>query len=145
MYWVLNIWCCFSISKICRGIGRLTWGLKLVYGHLPDPSLHVVDLDSYVELASYSMRQRRSIYFSRSFLSRNNTYLYLSLIHNNLSLVKAMRTLFYCRFSDTEDDGGGLKWDFISRCWIIYTMSVELLEVQPYCVCIRTVGGVNAS
>ncbi len=29
-----------------------------------------------------------------------------------------MRTRFYREFPDTEDDGGGLQRELISRCWI---------------------------
>ena len=41
------------------------------------------------------------------------------------AVAKAIYTHFYRWGSDTEDDGGGLQWDSISRCWISYTGSVE--------------------
>ena len=63
---------------------------------------------------------RRPTISSRTILF-HNTYLHPSLIHNRLSLVKTMRIHFYRGLSGTEDDGGGLQWDFISRCWIRYT------------------------
>ena len=58
----------------------------------------------------------------------HNIHLHPSLIRNCLSLIKvfkAMRTRFYRWFLDTENDGSGLQWDFISRCWISYTESAE--------------------
>ena len=66
------------------------------------------------------MRQRRPTIASQAILL-HDTYLHPSLIHNRQSLVKAMRIHFYRGLSGTENDGGGLQWDFISRCWIRYT------------------------
>ena len=56
------------------------------------------------------MRRQRPTISSRTTLS-HDTYLHPSLIHNRLSLVKAMRIRFYRGLSSTEDDGGGLQWD----------------------------------
>ena len=47
-----------------------------------------------------------------------------SLIRSCLSLIKA--THFYCWLSDTEDDGGGLQRDIISRCRINFIKSGAL-------------------
>ena len=66
------------------------------------------------------MRQRNPTTSSRIILF-HDTYLHPSLIHSRLSLFKAMRIHFYRGLSGTEDDGGGLQRDFISRCWIRYT------------------------
>ena len=59
--------------------------------------------------------------FHSIFPPPHDIYLHPSLILSCLRLVKAMRTNFYRGLSDTEDDGGGLQWDLISRCWISYT------------------------
>ena len=63
------------------------------------------------------MGQRKPTISSRTILL-HDTYLHPSLIHGRLSLFKAMRTHFYRGLSGTEDDGGGLQRDFISRYWI---------------------------
>ena len=53
------------------------------------------------------MRWRRSIISSQTILF-HDTYFYLSLIYNYLSLVKAMRIYFYYGLLGKEDDGGVL-------------------------------------
>lgn len=70
------------------------------------------------------MRYRRPTSSSPTILPRE-THLCHSLIQSCLSLVKAMRTHLYCWSLGTENDGGGLQWDLISRCWINYTKSAE--------------------
>ena len=54
---------------------------------------------------------------------RYEVLLHPSLIRSYLSLIKAMRTPCHRWVSDTEDDGGGLQRDFISRCWISFVRS----------------------
>lgn len=69
------------------------------------------------------MPQRRLTFLRLILPLPHDTYLILhqGLIHSGLSLVKAMRTHFYRGLSDTEDDGGGLQRDLISRCLISCT------------------------
>ena len=69
-----------------------------------------------------------------------NSALHPGLICSCLILIKAMRTYFYCWVSGTEDDGGGLQWDFISRCWIGYAKSGAVPESLSPKVYRKTLG-----
>ena len=79
------------------------------------PASHYFDVYVVNCNATYSIRQQRPIISSQTILF-HDTYLHPSLIHSRLSLVEVMRIHFYRGLSDTEVDGGGLQWNFISRC-----------------------------